>query len=73
MGNPLPTLGSIAARYGVAVHRVMYVIRSRGIQPIGRAGNSWVYSEAAAQLIGHELTRIARERGSGRNTALAMA
>ena len=33
----LPTVGEIARRTGKAVHCVDYVIRTRGIKPIGRA------------------------------------
>jgi hypothetical protein len=37
-----PTTGAIAAKVGELVHRVEYIIRSRGIRPSGRAGNARV-------------------------------
>ena len=32
------TVGDLARRAGVPVHRVTYVIETRGILPVGRAG-----------------------------------
>lgn len=58
----VPTVGEIARRFGVQVHQVEYVIRTRGIEPIGRAGSAYVYSEADAERIGSELRRIRAER-----------
>ena len=59
----MPTVGEIARRLGVPVHRVQYVVRSRGISPACRAGNAHVFSEADAAFIGHEIARIVREAG----------
>ncbi len=59
----LLTVGQIARRLGLAVHRVEYVIRSRRIRPSGWAGHSRVFSEADLAYITAELQRIARERG----------
>lgn len=58
----LPTLGAIARRAGKPNHAVEYVIRSRGIEPIGRAGNCRVFSEAAVEHILSELRRIESDR-----------
>lgn len=59
----VPTVGEIARRHGVPVHRVEYVIRSRHIQPIGKAGNSLIYSNEAVERIASHLHRIDEERG----------
>jgi hypothetical protein len=60
--EPLPTVGVIADRIGEAVHRIEYVIRSRGIEPLGRAGNARVFSEQAVERIAAELRRIGEAR-----------
>jgi DNA-binding transcriptional MerR regulator len=62
--DPLPTVGTIAARAKVPVHRVLYVIESRGIRPVGRAGNARVFTEADALRIAGELRRIDEDRGA---------
>ena len=59
----LLTVGEIARRLGLEVHRVEYVIRSRRIRPAGWAGHSRVFSDADLEYIAAELQRIARERG----------
>ncbi|MGE5611208.1 MAG: hypothetical protein ACM359_18305 [Bacillota bacterium] len=58
----LPTVGEIARRHNVPLHRVEYVIAARQIRPMGRAGNALVYSEKDVGLIGEELNRISSER-----------
>jgi DNA-binding transcriptional MerR regulator len=58
----LPTVGEIARRLGVEVHRVEYVIRTRRVTPAGRAGNALVYTDQDVERIASELNRIARER-----------
>ena len=57
-----PTLGEIARRLGEPVHRVEYLIRSRGIQPSGIAGQARVFGEEDVARIASELQRIDRER-----------
>ena len=57
-----PTVGEIARRSGVPIHRIEYVIRARGVTPSGRAGNAYVYAEADVRRIIGELQRIDRER-----------
>lgn len=59
----LPTVGEISRRIGVPIHRVEYVIQSRGIHPAGRAGNLRVYTDADVAHIESELRRIAADRG----------
>ncbi len=57
------TIGEIVRQTGSQLHRVQYVIRSRGILPTSRAGNLRIFSEADLQYIASELRRIAEERG----------
>ena len=59
----LPTIGEIARRTGEPLHRVEYIIRSRNIQPTGRAGNLRVFTEADVEHIASELRRIDADRG----------
>ncbi len=61
----VPTVGEIARRLGVALHRVEYVIRARRIEPTGRAGNAFVYSEADVERIAAELRRMDAGKGGG--------
>ena len=59
----VPTVGEIARRLGVPLHRVEYIIRARNIGPIGWAGNARVFSEADVAHIAGELRRIDHEKG----------
>ena len=59
------TVGEIARRFGVGVHRVEYVIRARGIPPSGWAGNARIFADADVDYIASELRRIDEERGGG--------
>src|SRR5580765_1941772 len=47
----LLTVGEIARLANSDVHRVEYYIRSRGIQPLGMAGNARVFDEKDATKI----------------------
>lgn len=58
------TIGEIARRVGVELHRVDYIVRSRQIEPLARAGNSRIFSVGAAERIAWELRRIDAERGN---------
>jgi hypothetical protein len=59
----MPTIGIIAERLGEPLHRIEYIIRSRNIQPSGRAGNARVFTEADIDRIDAELRRIDAEKG----------
>ena len=62
----VPTVGEIARRLGVPVHRIEYVIRARKIEPTGRAGNVRVFTDADVDHIRAELRRIdAEKKGVG--------
>jgi hypothetical protein len=56
------TVGELARRAGVSVHRVTYVIETRGILADGRAGQARVFSAAAAEQVLAALHQIAAER-----------
>lgn len=65
----LNTVGRIAARLRVAIHRVEYVVHRKQIQPSAYAGRLRLFNEAAVARIRHELNAIdARraQRGGGR-------
>lgn len=49
------TVGAIARHYNVQIHRVEYLIHSRGIEPASRAGQLRIFNDAAVKLIGREL------------------
>jgi hypothetical protein len=60
----LLTVGQIAKQLGVDTHRVAYVIRSRRIQPCGRAGIFRVFDDPAVARIASELRRIQQATGN---------
>ncbi|REJ91094.1 MAG: hypothetical protein DWQ34_15775 [Planctomycetota bacterium] len=62
------TVGEIARRAGVPVHRVTYLIESRRIVPLGRAGQARVFSEEVADEIIVQLRQIATSRGEHTET-----
>ena len=57
------SLGEIARRRGVPLHRVEYVVRSREILPSISAGGRNLYDEPTTNRIESELDRIDREKG----------
>ena len=63
---PVPralTVGEIARRHGVPIHRVQYLLRTRAdIQPAARAGTTRVYGEADVDRIGEHLQAIEAAR-----------
>lgn len=61
----VPTVGEIARRLGVPIHRVEYLLRARKIQPSGWAGNSRVFTDGDVNYIAAELRRIDVEKGGG--------
>ena len=62
-----PTVGEIARRLGEPVWRIEYLIRSRHIQPISRAGNARVFTDDDVHRIARELKRMDQERGGKRH------
>lgn len=63
------TVGDLAQWAGVPVHRVTYVIETRGILPIGRAGQARVFSADAAEQVLAALKQIAAERSTIRSSS----
>lgn len=60
----MPTVGAIARRLGVPVHRVAYLLRARQRTPVGRAGNLRIFSEEDIHWVEAELRRIDAEKTS---------
>lgn len=60
----LPTVGKIARHFDVPIHRVVYIIRSRGIEPVSQAGNARIFAAENVDEIGAELRRIDQKRRS---------
>ena len=62
----LRTPGVLAADLDVPLHRVLYILQTRGhIKPSARAGQLRLYDREAVALIRHELNAIeARREGS---------
>ena len=61
------TIGEIARRLGAPIHRIAYIISSRGLKATLRAGHIRVFSEADVTYIEQVLRRIAAERQGGRH------
>lgn len=58
MRNETPQLrtpGVIASELDVPLSRVLYILRTRGIRPIGRAGILRLYDRSAVELVRVEL------------------
>ncbi len=71
--KPLLTVGEIRRRASallrqpLELHNVEYVLRKRGIQPCGKAGQAWVYTEADLDYIVSVLKRMRSEQEGGRH------
>jgi len=48
------TTGEISKRLGWPIHRVDYMLRSRGIMPIQRAGNLRVFADDVLDILRRE-------------------
>ena len=59
------TAGWIAMELLVPIHRVQYIIRTRGIRPIAKAGNTGIYDREAVARIRHEINAIEARRAGG--------
>ena len=56
------TIGEIARRLGAPIHRVEYIISSRGLKAALRAGHIRVFSESDLQFIESVLHRMDADR-----------
>lgn len=49
------TVGVIAERLAVPIHRVEYLLRARDIAPVQRAGHLRIFDEGAVETLAREL------------------
>ena len=56
------TIGEIARRLNVPIHRVEYTVRSRNIQPISTAGNLRIFDVAAIDHVAAILLEMDKKR-----------
>ena len=49
------TVGRLAERLGVPIHRIEYLVRARDIRPVQRAGHLRIYDEQAEETLRKEL------------------
>lgn len=59
----MPTVGEIARRLHVPVHRVEYLLKSRRREPAAKAGNLRVFAEEDVAWLAVELQRSRRAQG----------
>ncbi|REJ87131.1 MAG: hypothetical protein DWQ34_25780 [Planctomycetota bacterium] len=64
--NEFHTVGQIAERLRRPLHRVLYVVRERRIEPVCRAGQTRMFDENAVKRIEAELDRIDQRKNSVR-------
>ena len=57
------TVGEIAARLGQPIHRIEYVIDSRGLRPTAWAGHARIFSESDLQFIEGVIRKMDADRG----------
>jgi hypothetical protein len=60
-----PTIGSIARQLSAPIHRVEYVIKSRHIQPVSRAGSLRIFDEDAVERVAVAIREIDARRTGG--------
>ena len=56
------TVGVLASECGCAIHQIEYLIRSRQIEPIQRAGNLRVFAPEVVDVLKSELDKIDARR-----------
>ena len=56
------TIGEVARQLQVPLHRAEYLVRSRGIQPVARAGNARLFSESDVRQLRSELNQTEPDR-----------
>ncbi len=57
MNNNLMTLGTLAERLGIKIHRAEYLVRSRHVQPAGTAGRYRLFDGKTLEKLQRELKR----------------
>ena len=71
MSNDTPQLrtpGVIAAELNTPLSRVLYILRKRGIRPIGRAGILRLYDRAAVEKVRAALREMDRRQALAAKT-----
>lgn len=63
------TTGAIAQRLGVPTYKVDRITRTRGIEPVARAGTSRIFSEDAVARIASVISEIDQRRAAQRALA----
>ena len=63
--NTLWTVARIAAHLSVDRHRIEYLIDSRGIKPIARAGIARIFAPADVERLSREIEKIESHRQGG--------
>jgi hypothetical protein len=69
MANDTPRLrtpGVIAAEVDEPLNRVLYILRTRDIKPIGRAGCLRLYDRTAVDSVREALRAMAQRKGAPR-------
>lgn len=61
--NNFITAGTMAERLGVPIHKVQYILRTRQIEPAGKAGVLRVYSEEQLAEVAANLDAISARQG----------
>lgn len=56
------TIGDLAEACNCPIHRVEYLLRSRKIEPVMRAGNYRVYASEVVDTLKGELEKIEQRR-----------
>lgn len=59
------SLGEIARRFGVPLHRIQYVVRTRSISARQCVGGRNLYSPADSELIADALSEVALKKALG--------
>lgn len=57
----LLSIGELVSELGVPLHRIQYLLRSRGLKPTARAGNAFVYGPDTLARLQAELERRRRQ------------
>ena len=60
MGEPLVTVGVISEKTGISVFTVQYILNSRHIEPIQRAGRLRVFDEGVIEQVRNEHQKMRR-------------
>lgn len=54
------TVGEMATEIGQPLHRILYIIKSRGVEPAARVGRVRAFNREQVRAIDQEIARIDR-------------